>query len=468
VSELLAAARAWVVASGHPHGRHLLRTEDWTLELEPAAGQALRIAAVLHDIERAFPDPDAPWDSARDWDSPDYNRWHQDRCADLVGSGLRERGASEELTRAVADLVRVHEDGGWREADLVQAADSLSFLETMVPLVVGWVEEGRAPRERAIGKLRSSVDRISGDLPRARELAGALLAPAVSRVRAANAPDEVRSLLGLVRTGRMQRLAADRFPKMPLWPGHPTFEVVSYRTPQGSRVTQDHHWGLPNEACLGFMSELVIGTTHSGAHIDAHAHMTVGPEDRWHGGSARTDLGDFGPVIGDATEIPPLWRRGVLYDVPAHRGVEALPAGDPINADELLAIERETGVAASAGDVALVRTGYLSGWPDPRLLAASRGAGPDISAARLLLERGVVATGSDTETYEVQPAPDRGKPANPQPVHTLLLIDHGVYLLESLDLEQIAAAGVREFLFVALPLAIRGATGSMVDPVAIT
>jgi kynurenine formamidase len=196
--------------------------------------------------------------------------------------------------------------------------------------------------------------------------------------------------------------------------------------------------------------------------------MTVGSEDRWHGGSARTDLGDFGPVIGDATEIPPLWRRGVLYDVPAHRGVEALPAGDPITADELLAIERKTGVAANAGDVALVRTGYLSGWPDPDLLAASRGAGPDISAARLLLERGVVATGSDTETFEVQPAPDRGKPANPQPVHTLLLIDHGVYLLESLDLEQIAAAGVREFLFVALPLAIRGATGSMVDPVAIT
>jgi kynurenine formamidase len=115
-----------------------------------------------------------------------------------------------------------------------------------------------------------------------------------------------------------------------------------------------------------------------------------------------------------------------------------------------------------------VRTGYLSGWPDPERLAASRGAGPDISAARLLLERGVIATGSDTETYEVQPAPDRGDPANPQPVHTLLLIEHGVYLLESLDLESLAAAGVREFLFVALPLAIRGATGSMLDPVAIT
>jgi kynurenine formamidase len=215
------------------------------------------------------------------------------------------------------------------------------------------------------------------------------------------------------------------------------------------------------------MSELVMGTTHTGAHIDAHAHMTVGPEDRWHGGSARTDLGDFGPLTGDATEIPPLWRRGVLYDVPGHRGVDSLPAGEPVGAAELEAIEREHGVAAGAGDVALVRTGYLAHWPDPDALAAHRGAGPDLSAARLLADRGIVATGSDTETYEVQPAPDRGSPSNPQPVHTLLLIERGIYILESLDLEALARASVREFLFVALPLAIRGATGSMVDPVAV-
>jgi len=46
------------------------------------------------------------------WDSPEYNRWHQDRCAEIVASGLRERGASEELVRETAGLVRVHEEGG--------------------------------------------------------------------------------------------------------------------------------------------------------------------------------------------------------------------------------------------------------------------------------------------------------------------------------------------------------------------
>lgn len=465
MSELLERAQAWV-AEVHPHARHLERTLDWLLELDPGASEAARIAAATHDIERAYPDDAAGWDSARDWDSPEYNRWHQDRCADIVASGMRERGAPDALADEVAGLVRVHEEGGWPEADLVQAADSLSFLETMVPVIVGWVESGRAPRERAAGKLEHSVERINPDLPRAREIGAALLAPALSRVRAANAPDEVRGLLSLVRTGRMHRLARDRFPRMPLWPGHPAFEVISYRTPQGIRAAGDQPWGPPNDACLGFMSELVMGTVHSGAHIDAHGHMTI--EGRWHGGAADTDLGDFGPLKGDATEIPPLWRRGVLYDVPGHRGVGSLPAGEPVGADELEAIEAEHGVAAGAGDVALVRTGYLAHWPDPDALAAHRGAGPDLSAAELLASRDVLAVGSDTETFEVQPAPDRGTPANPQPVHTLLLIERGIYILESLDLEGLARAGVREFLFVALPLAIRGATGSMVDPVAVS
>ena len=32
MSELLPAARAWVVDAEHPHARHLLRTEDWAVE----------------------------------------------------------------------------------------------------------------------------------------------------------------------------------------------------------------------------------------------------------------------------------------------------------------------------------------------------------------------------------------------------------------------------------------------------
>jgi kynurenine formamidase len=469
----------------HPHARHLVRTLEWVAELDPEASEALQIAAVTHDIERAFPDPSVTWDSARDWNSAAYNRWHQDRCADLVGAWLRERGADPVLARETEALVRVHEDGGWPEADLLQAADSLSFLETMVPLVLTWSERGYG--DNAAAKLRHSLDRIAPDQTRARAAAAPLVERALVQLdgdgngsdrgivrrgmpaadRAAPDPGRVLAAAQLVRQGRVFRLARERFPGMPLFPGHPPFQVLSYRTPQGIRATGDRPWGPVNDAGLGYMSEVVLGSQHTGAHIDAHGHMTIGADDRWHGGSATADLGDFGPLKGDATEIPPLWRRGVLYDVPSLRGVTALPAGDAVTGDELLALEAAHGVAAGEGDVALVRTGYLSAWPDPEALARHRGAGPDISAARLLAERGVVAVGSDTETFEVQPAPDPGEPANPQPVHTLLLIEKGVYIMESLDLEALAAAQVREFLFVALPLAIRGATGSMIDPVAV-
>jgi kynurenine formamidase len=312
---------------------------------------------------------------------------------------------------------------------------------------------------------------VSEDAPAAPVVgaAGGIVRPGTAVAEAA-APTRERVLAGarLIRDGRLFRLARERFPGMPLFPGHPAFSVLAYRTPQGLRATGERTWGVDNDACLGYMSELVMGTTHSGAHIDAHAHMTVGADDHWHGGSARTDLGDFGPLRGDASEIPPLWRRGVLYDVAGHRGVDALGAGEAVTAGEVEAIEAAQGVAAGAGDVALFRTGYLRYWPEPDRLAAHKGAGPDISAARLLAGRDVVAVGSDTETFEVQPAPDPGEPANPQPVHTLLLIERGIYIMEGLDLEAIAAEGIREFLFVALPLAIRGATGSMIDPVAIT
>jgi hypothetical protein len=186
VSDLLVRARAWV-EEVHPHARHLLRTEHWALELEPDASERLRIAAVLHDIERAFPDREATWDSARDWDSPAYNRWHQDRCAVIAARWLSDQGVDGELVGGVERLIRVHEDGGWPEADLLQAADSLSFLETMVPLVVGWVESDGAARERAVGKLQNSLDRVKPSLARARELAQPLLRDALAAVDGAGA-----------------------------------------------------------------------------------------------------------------------------------------------------------------------------------------------------------------------------------------------------------------------------------------
>lgn len=272
----------------------------------------------------------------------------------------------------------------------------------------------------------------------------------------------------MVKTGTWFSLAAARFPGMPLFPGHPPFQVTNYRTPGGIRAEGAQPWGPPNEVGLGYMADVVSGTAHSGTHFDALAHMTLGPENRWYGGGNTAEhLTDKGPNFGDAAKMPPFFTRGVLLDAPAYRGVDALPAGSPIDAAEMRAIADWEGVEVRPWDVVLIRTGYLKYWPDEDKMKAHLTAGPDLSAADWLLERGVIGTGTDTETYEVQPAPDRGSPANPQPVHARLLIENGIYLMESAYLEEIAAAKVYEFLFVALPLKISGATGSMVDPLAV-
>lgn len=280
--------------------------------------------------------------------------------------------------------------------------------------------------------------------------------------------EEVLAALRIPRQGEVFSLALPRYTGMPLFGSHPPFQVTMYRTPSGLRGDGVQPWGPRNEVNLQYMAELVSGTAHSGAHVDALAHMTIGEDDHWYGGgNAREHLGDRGPTVGDGSRLPPFIRRGLLLDVPGFLGVEALSSHQPVDADQLQAVAEHQDITVRQGDVVLIRTGYLGAWPDEDRMARHTTAGPDISAARWLLEQGVVATGSDTETFEVQPAPDPGSPANPQPVHTLLLIENGIYLFEGIYLEELAHERVYEFLFVALPLKIQGTTGSMLDPVAI-
>lgn len=53
------------------------------------------------------------------------------------------------------------------------------------------------------------------------------------------------------------------------------------------------------------------------------------------------------------------------------------------------------------------------------------------------------------------------------PVHRLLLVEAGIYIVEHLRLDSLAEDGVSEFLFVLAPLPIVGGTGSPVRPLAV-
>lgn len=272
--------------------------------------------------------------------------------------------------------------------------------------------------------------------------------------------------LAMARTGRAYDLSSGWWPGMPLAEGHPPFQVLTYRSPAGERNEGDVGFLAENRVNFGFISELLMCTMHSGTHIDALAHTTCGPDAAWHGGhSSHTELGDFGPLNSDASELAPLVTRGVMLDIPAALGLERLQRCQGVDADVLRAACERQGVELRAGDVALVRTGTMAGWPDPNALAACEGAGLAIGGARWLAECGVAAVGGDTAALEVSPS---GIAGDPQPVHRHLIQEHGIPLLEWVNQEELALDGVSEFLFVCLPLTVRGATGSLVRPLAVT
>jgi HD domain len=135
---LLAQARAWVKEKGEKIANHLLKTEEWLVRIDPSASEAARLAAMTHDMERAFPGEDSPKvDPSKGPADPEYNTAHQERSARIVRSYLESQGVSVDLAEQVGRLIQFHEYGGWPEANYVQAADSLSFLEVNVDYFIG-------------------------------------------------------------------------------------------------------------------------------------------------------------------------------------------------------------------------------------------------------------------------------------------------------------------------------------------
>ena len=177
-SSLVDAARTWVTEQ-YPYNRHhLLNALEWLDRVAPESSESVRLATLTHDMERAFPGPDQP--VAKTLSDPEYERAHSVRSARIVGAWLREQGADKGLIGEVERLIVAHEFGGWPEADLVQAADSLSFLETNIELFLGFVRSGRHPAHEVRKKFNQMFGRIQ--IPRLKLLAQPLIDRALQQL----------------------------------------------------------------------------------------------------------------------------------------------------------------------------------------------------------------------------------------------------------------------------------------------
>ncbi len=159
---------------------HLERARDWLVYLDDRASLEMRLAVVTHDIERMFPGgPSFDKRSGR-WDDPYYLYAHASRSAEVVGVWLHGQGSVAEGVglSEVRRLITLHEFGGLDGADLVQAADSLSFLETLQEVVSSWVTKGECEVDQARAKHQYMADRIR--IEEARRLAEPLLEGALA------------------------------------------------------------------------------------------------------------------------------------------------------------------------------------------------------------------------------------------------------------------------------------------------
>jgi kynurenine formamidase len=79
-----------------------------------------------------------------------------------------------------------------------------------------------------------------------------------------------------------------------------------------------------------------------------------------------------------------------------------------------------------------------------------------------LVERGVAVTGCDTWSYGPVPAEN-----TPFEVPLFLNVRHGVFVVENLRTEALAADGVVRFALVLTHPKLRGATGAWTSPIAL-
>lgn len=161
--------------------------------------------------------------------------------------------------------------------------------------------------------------------------------------------------------------------------------------------------------------------------------------------------------------MTPIVGRGVLLDAAA--GMR-LPPDHALSAAELEQAAARGEVEVRAGDVVLVRTGYGALWDKPEEYLHA--AGISAQGSQWLAGKKVRAVGADNLAFDVALAPPDPELKVSLPGHLILLVRAGIPIIENLNLEQLAAAQVHEFVFVCLPLKMRGATGSPVRPIAIT
>lgn len=263
--------------------------------------------------------------------------------------------------------------------------------------------------------------------------------------------------------GKVFDLSVDYFTDMPSWTesGDPPFQIWMSHTPSGTIIDDPMKVGKAQNELVGYSGDCMAMYTHCGTHMDTLNHYgyhgTI-----WNGFTEKDYLGSRHWEVAGADKHPPIIARGILVDVAALHDVPMLPDNYGIGEKELKAALERQGTELRPGDVVMVRTGRMTVWPNTEAYLRDE-PGINREGAEFLAKAGAMIIGGDNIALEQMPGAD---PENWQVVHTYLLIEAGVPIMEVVNLEELASEGVYEFAFIGACLRIRGATGAPMRPIA--
>ena len=265
-------------------------------------------------------------------------------------------------------------------------------------------------------------------------------------------PANILRAVTLIRTGAIIELGHELGADIPLVPGR-RVDILTKRTtgPVGTNKRYSNEELVVTE--LGQVGTQLDMFSHQG--MDGLLYNCVKIDEV----GTRTGFTRLG-----VERIGALLTRGVLVDVAGLKGVDMLPVDHEISVADIEAALARAQITLQSGDAVLFHTGWGRLWGADNARYATSAPGIGVAAAEWLARKDVMLLGSDTGPVEILPNPDKQVDL---PVHQIALVVNGIFLLENLKLDELAAKRIYEFAFVVQPLKIRGGTGSTVAPIAV-
>ena len=265
----------------------------------------------------------------------------------------------------------------------------------------------------------------------------------------------IKAALAAVESGQITELSLDVAMGAPyINPIQTPYVITLARTSKNMEKFLRDNAGATNK--IGFYLERIEMTTHVSTHIDALGHVTIASE-LYNGLDREQAVSDIGLNYNGIDQSPPFIARGILIDVAAYKGVDNLEAGYAITPADLQGALKKQGTSIPRGSIVFVHTGWGKNFTAKPQHYAHTGPGIGLAASKWLASKSIIAIGADTMALEVTPGED---PKVVFPVHQHLLVKQGIYIIENVKSDVLAAQKRYQSTIIMLPTKFKGATGT--------